>query len=64
VWAGGDNVGVKTSEKTQLTDRLRSEVMKNDGGHKGVYKVILGKGSQIGKALITNPGLDAITFTG
>jgi aminomuconate-semialdehyde/2-hydroxymuconate-6-semialdehyde dehydrogenase len=62
--ACGDTVVVKPSEETQLTASLLGEVMNDAGVPKGVYNVILGKGSQIGEALITNPGLDAITFTG
>lgn len=62
--ACGNTVVVKPSEETQLTTSLLGEVMNDAGVPKGVYNVILGKGSVIGEALITNPGLDAITFTG
>jgi aminomuconate-semialdehyde/2-hydroxymuconate-6-semialdehyde dehydrogenase len=62
--ACGNTVVVKPSEETQLTSSLLGEVMNDAGVPKGVYNVILGKGSKIGEALITNPGLDAITFTG
>lgn len=62
--ACGNTVVIKPSEETQLTTSLLGEVMNEAGVPKGVYNVILGKGSKIGEALITNPGLDAITFTG
>lgn len=62
--ACGNTVVVKPSEETQLTSSLLGEVMNDAGVPKGVYNVILGKGREIGEALITNPGLDAITFTG
>ena len=62
--ACGNTVIVKPSEETQLTSTLLGEVMNEAGVPKGVYNVILGKGREVGEALITNPGLDAITFTG
>ncbi len=62
--ACGNTVVVKPSEETQLTSTLLGEVMNDAGVPKGVYNVILGPGREVGEALITNPGLDAITFTG
>lgn len=62
--ACGNTVVIKPSEETQLTSTLLGEVMNDAGISKGVYNVILGKGSKVGEALINNPGLDAITFTG
>ncbi|AFT66545.1 MULTISPECIES: 2-hydroxymuconic semialdehyde dehydrogenase [unclassified Cycloclasticus] len=62
--ACGNTVIVKPSEETQLTSTLLGEVMNEAGVPKGVYNVILGIGREVGEALITNPGLDAITFTG
>jgi len=62
--ACGNTVVVKPSEETQLTTTLLGEVMNEAGVPKGVYNVVLGQGAVVGEALITNPGLDAITFTG
>jgi aminomuconate-semialdehyde/2-hydroxymuconate-6-semialdehyde dehydrogenase len=62
--ACGNTVVVKPSEETLLTASLLGEVMNDAGVPKGVYNVILGEGREVGEALITNPGLDAITFTG
>jgi len=62
--ACGNTVVVKPSEETQLTTTLLGEVMNEAGVPKGVYNVVLGEGAVVGDALITNPGLDAITFTG
>lgn len=62
--ACGNTVVVKPSEETQLTTSLLGEVMNDAGVPKGVYNVVLGKGSVVGESLITNPALDAITFTG
>jgi aminomuconate-semialdehyde/2-hydroxymuconate-6-semialdehyde dehydrogenase len=62
--ACGNTVVVKPSEETLLTSSLLGEVMNDAGVPKGVYNVILGEGREVGEALITNPGLDAITFTG
>ncbi|RLA21276.1 MAG: 2-hydroxymuconic semialdehyde dehydrogenase [Gammaproteobacteria bacterium] len=62
--ACGNTVVVKPSEETQLTTSLLGEVMNDAGLPPGVFNVILGTGAKVGNALITNPGLDAITFTG
>ena len=62
--ACGNTVIVKPSEETPRTTSLLGEVMNDAGVPKGVFNVVLGKGSVIGDVLITNPGLDAITFTG
>ena len=62
--ACGNTVIVKPSEETPRTTSLLGEVMNDAGVPKGVFNVVLGQGSVVGDALITNPGLDAITFTG
>jgi aminomuconate-semialdehyde/2-hydroxymuconate-6-semialdehyde dehydrogenase len=62
--ACGNTVVVKPSEETQLTTTLLGEVMNEAGVPPGVFNVVLGTGPKVGNALITNPALDAITFTG
>jgi aminomuconate-semialdehyde/2-hydroxymuconate-6-semialdehyde dehydrogenase len=62
--ACGNTVVVKPSEETPRTTSLLGEVMNAAGVPKGVFNVVLGRGAIVGDALITNPDLDAITFTG
>jgi aminomuconate-semialdehyde/2-hydroxymuconate-6-semialdehyde dehydrogenase len=62
--ACGNTVVVKPSEDTNLTTSLLGEVMNEAGVPAGVFNVVLGPGAQVGNALITNPDVDAITFTG
>lgn len=62
--ACGNTVVVKPSEETPRTASLLGEVMNEAGVPKGVFNVVLGRGSVVGDALITHTGLDAITFTG
>ena len=62
--ACGNTVVVKPSEETPRTTALLGEVMKEAGMPDGVYNVVLGRGAVTGNALIENPGIDAITFTG
>ncbi len=62
--ACGNTVVVKPSEETPRTTALLGEVVKEAGMPDGVYNVVLGRGAVTGNALIENPGIDAITFTG
>lgn len=62
--ACGNAVVVKPSEETPTTTALLGEVMNEVGMPEGVYNVVLGPGGDTGAALVANPGIDAITFTG
>ena len=62
--ACGNTVVVKPSEETPRTTAMLGEGMKEAGMPDGVYNVVLGRGAVTGNALIENPGIDAITFTG
>jgi len=62
--ACGNTVVVKPSEETPATTTLLGEVMNEAGVPPGVFNVVLGRGSVTGQALISHPGVDAITFTG
>jgi len=63
--ACGNAVVVKPSEETPITTALLGEVMNEAGVPPGVYNVVHGFGpDSAGEFLTTNPGVDAITFTG
>jgi aminomuconate-semialdehyde/2-hydroxymuconate-6-semialdehyde dehydrogenase len=63
--ACGNTVVVKPSEETPRTATLLGEVMNKVGIPKGVYNVVHGFGpNSAGEFLTTNPGVNAITFTG
>jgi aminomuconate-semialdehyde/2-hydroxymuconate-6-semialdehyde dehydrogenase len=63
--ACGNTVVVKPSEDTPATATLLGEVMNECGVPAGVFNVVHGFGpDSAGEFLTTNPGVDAITFTG
>jgi aminomuconate-semialdehyde/2-hydroxymuconate-6-semialdehyde dehydrogenase len=63
--AAGNTVVVKPSEETPQTAALLGEVMNAVGVPRGVYNVVHGFGpGGCGEAMVTHPGIRAITFTG
>jgi len=63
--AAGNTVVVKPSEETPRTASLLAEVMRDVGVPRGVYNVVHGFGpGEAGEAIVTHPGVGAITFTG
>jgi len=62
--ACGNTVVVKPSNETTLTTCLLGEVMNEVGIPKGVFNVLVGRGSTAGNALVSHPDVDAITFIG
>ena len=62
--AAGNCVIAKPSEVTPLTAYLLSEIFIDAGFPQGVFNVIHGHGHRAGKAIVSHPGIKAITFTG
>ncbi len=62
--AAGNCVIAKPSEVTPLTAYLLSEIFIDAGFPQGVFNVIHGYGHKAGKAIVSHPGIKAITFTG
>jgi len=62
--ACGNSVILKPSEETSSTAFLLAQVMDEVGIPKGVFNLILGRGSKVGDLLTCHPGVDAVTFTG
>ncbi len=61
--ACGNTVVVKPSEFTPSTATLLASVLSDAGVPDGVYNVVHGFGTT-GHALVSNPGVDGVTFTG
>ena len=60
----GNTVVIKPASDTPWTPRLIAECLRDAGVPDGVFNFVTGPGSTLGQALIENPGVDGITFTG
>ncbi|HEX2980632.1 MAG TPA: aldehyde dehydrogenase family protein [Anaerolineaceae bacterium] len=60
----GNTVVFKPATDTPWTSRLLAECLLEAGLPEGVFNFVTGPGSTIGQALIDNPDVDGITFTG
>jgi 1-pyrroline-5-carboxylate dehydrogenase len=60
----GNCVVFKPASDTPWTGRKLAECFRDAGLPAGVFNYITGSGSTVGEELITNPGIDGITFTG
>ena len=62
--AAGNTVVIKPASDTPWTSRLLAECFRDAGLPDGVCNYVTGPGSTLGQALIDNPDVDGITFTG
>ncbi len=62
--AAGNTVVAKPAELTPLTLLKIAEYAQKAGFPDGVLNVITGSGGVAGRELVSNPGIDGITFTG
>jgi acyl-CoA reductase-like NAD-dependent aldehyde dehydrogenase len=60
----GNTLVAKPAETTPLTTLRIAEIMREAGIPEGVFQVITGKGSVLGEALVTDPRVAKIAFTG
>ncbi|GAP13876.1 NAD-dependent aldehyde dehydrogenases [Longilinea arvoryzae] len=60
----GNTVVMKPATDTPWTARLIAECLRDAGVPEGVFNYVTGPGSTLGQALIENPEIDGITFTG
>lgn len=60
----GNAVVFKPATDTPLAGLKLTECFLDAGAPEGVYNFVTGSGSTVGEELITNPGVDGITFTG
>ena len=62
--AFGNTVVLKPAELTPLTAWHLADVLDKAGLPPGVLNLVVGKGSQVGQALVESPHIKAISFTG
>jgi acyl-CoA reductase-like NAD-dependent aldehyde dehydrogenase len=62
--ACGNTVIVKPASQTPLTALALADIVHEVGLPAGVFNVITGPGSQVGRMLVEHPGIDKIAFTG
>jgi len=62
--AAGNCVVAKPSEVTPMTAYLLGEILNEAGLPKGVLNIVHGLGTKTGQAIIENPNIKAISFTG
>jgi succinate-semialdehyde dehydrogenase/glutarate-semialdehyde dehydrogenase len=60
----GNTVVAKPAETTPLTTLRIAEIMREAGLPEGVFQVVTGKGSVLGEALVTDPRVAKVAFTG
>jgi len=60
----GNTVVMKPATDTPWTARLIAECLRNAGLPEGSFNFVTGPGSTLGQALIDDPEVDGITFTG
>jgi acyl-CoA reductase-like NAD-dependent aldehyde dehydrogenase len=60
----GNTLVAKPAETTPLTTLRIAEIMREAGLPDGVFQVVTGKGSVLGEALVTDPHVAKVAFTG
>ncbi len=62
--ACGNTILVKPATQTPLTALALAEIVQEVGFPPGVFNVITGPGSRVGRMIVEHPGIDKIAFTG
>jgi phenylacetaldehyde dehydrogenase len=62
--AAGCTVVIKPAELTSLSTLRFAELVQEAGFADGVVNVVTGRGSVVGAAMASHPGIDKVTFTG
>ncbi|NNB03942.1 aldehyde dehydrogenase family protein [Pseudomonas fragi] len=62
--ATGCTVVIKPAELTSLSALRFAELVQQAGIPEGVVNIVTGRGSVVGAAMATHPGIDKLTFTG
>ncbi|HEV3233104.1 MAG TPA: aldehyde dehydrogenase family protein [Candidatus Dormibacteraeota bacterium] len=62
--AAGNTVVLKPSEVAPLNAFILAEVMEAAGVPAGVFNLVTGTGPVVGEALVSNPDVDMVSFTG
>lgn len=62
--AAGNTVVHKPSPLTPLSALLMAELLRDAGVPDGVYNLVIGPGAELGDALVRDPEVDVVAFTG
>lgn len=62
--AYGNTVLFKPADLTPASAHILAEIIHDAGCPPGVFNLLMGRGSVVGDAMVTNPQVDAISFTG
>jgi acyl-CoA reductase-like NAD-dependent aldehyde dehydrogenase len=62
--AAGNTVVIKPASQTPLTALRFAEICQEAGAPEGVFNVVTGPGGKVGMALVRDPRVDKIAFTG
>ncbi|TMV04194.1 aldehyde dehydrogenase family protein [Ruegeria sediminis] len=62
--AYGNTVVMKPAELTPASAHVLAEILYDLGLPKGVFNLVMGRGSVVGDAMVKHPQIDAISFTG
>ncbi len=62
--AAGNTVVFKAASATPWSGRLLADVMRDAGVPPGVFNYVTGPGGSLGEALVRDPGVAGVTFTG
>ncbi|MFW8636004.1 aldehyde dehydrogenase family protein [Cribrihabitans pelagius] len=62
--AYGNCVVLKPADLTPGCAHSIAEILKESGCPDGVFNLVMGRGSTVGEAIVTHPGVDAVSFTG
>jgi len=62
--ASGNTIVLKPASTTPITALMLAEILKESGLPDGVLNVVVGPGSEVGEAIVTNDKVRKVTFTG
>ncbi|MGD9862021.1 MAG: aldehyde dehydrogenase family protein [Pseudodonghicola sp.] len=62
--AHGNCVVLKPADLTPGCAHVIAELLHEAGCPPGVFNLVMGRGSTVGEAIVTHPGIDAVSFTG
>ncbi len=60
----GCTIVAKPSEVAPLSAFILAEIMEEIGVPPGVFNLVTGTGTEVGEAIVTHAGIDAVSFTG
>jgi alpha-ketoglutaric semialdehyde dehydrogenase len=62
--AYGNCVVLKPADLTPASAWAIAEILQRAGVPEGVFNLVMGRGSEVGEALLTSPDVDGVSFTG